>query len=141
MMAYQFTFDKNLQLANLPSRPTLGALPGFTDYAVLLVHFAIDSRKPVHLLSGGQRQILAIIMMLQKKCRVLLLDEPTAALDASNAALVFAFIKDLVASTGMTVFIISHDKELVETYATEGFYQITVDDAGLRSIQFKPSAL
>lgn len=135
LLADQFSFDQNLRFANLPPVPTLAGLPEHKPLPDFLSRFAIDPATPVRLLSGGQRQILAMIMMLQKPTKILLLDEPTAALDDHNAALVMEFVRDLVQTSGLTVLIICHDKELVEQYAREGYYQISADPvSGVRNI-------
>lgn len=137
LLADQFSFDQNLRFANLPAIPSLAGLPDHKPLPAFLSRFGIDPSTPVRLLSGGQRQILAMIMMLQKPTKILLLDEPTAALDDHNAALVMEFVHDLVQMSGLTVLIICHDKELVEQYAKYGFYQLVADDnSALRSIVF-----
>lgn len=46
-------------------------------------------------LSGGQRQRLAMLRMILSKKQVLLLDEPTAALDSENKAMVFELLKEI----------------------------------------------
>lgn len=59
-------------------------------------------------LSTGERQRLALIRAIADEPRVLLLDEPTAALDAASAALVEELIRFLVLS-GRSVLLVSHD--------------------------------
>lgn len=137
MLADQFSFTHNLQCANLPEFPTLGRLPAHKNLPEFIQRFCIDTSKPVKLLSGGQRQILAILMALQKGPSMLLLDEPTAALDEKNADMVMQFLQELVAATGLTVLIICHDKELVQRYAPHGYFEMRCDEAtGLRSLAF-----
>lgn len=58
-------------------------------------------------LSGGQRQIVWLLRSFYRKCRILVLDEPTASLDPENKQLMITIIKKI--SIGKTVIIISHD--------------------------------
>ena len=76
------------------------------------------------------------MMALVKPTRVLLLDEPTAALDEQNTNMVMEFLAELVRSTGLIVLMICHDKELVDRYARDGYFEILVaQETGLRSIE------
>ena len=65
-------------------------------------------KAPVKSLSGGQRQSVAIARALHFNARILIMDEPTAALGPAETAQV----RDLVAqlkSEGIGIFLISHD--------------------------------
>lgn len=136
MLADQLTFEENLSVARLSTYPDLGPLPQAQALPAFIERFGIPYRKPVHLLSGGQRQILAILMALQKPTKILLLDEPTAALDAHNAKMIMEFLQSLAQEHGLTVLIISHDLELVQQYARQRYYQIAVDPVtAVRSIE------
>ncbi|QQR49741.1 ATP-binding cassette domain-containing protein [bacterium] len=134
MLVDHLSFEQNLQLANLPIHPGLAPLPAHKAMPTFVERFAIDVEKPVHLLSGGQRQILAILMALQKTTNILLLDEPTAALDEKNAEMVMLFLNDLVITTRLTVLVICHDRELVMRYAHDRYFELVVDEQGVRSI-------
>lgn len=61
-------------------------------------------------LSSGERQRLAILRALARRPQVLLLDEPTAALDADNAIRVERLIADYQGQTGCAVIWVSHDR-------------------------------
>lgn len=136
MLADQFSFEENLRCAALPHYPNLTPLPQHAPLPPFITRFGINPKQPVKSLSGGQRQILAILMALQKPTQILLLDEPTAALDIKNSHMVMEFLHELVATTGITVLIICHNPELVKTYAKHGYFHMTVDGNGLRNIEF-----
>jgi ABC-type sugar transport system ATPase subunit len=67
---------------------------------------------PVGLLSGGQRQIVAVARAIRMDSAMMLLDEPTAALGVRETAHVARIITGL-RKTGKTVVCISHDLEFV----------------------------
>jgi ABC-type iron transport system FetAB ATPase subunit len=61
-------------------------------------------------LSTGERQRLALLRSLARAPRVLLLDEPTAALDPDGVARVEALLKSQLAA-GLTILMVSHSPE------------------------------
>ena len=63
--------------------------------------------------STGERQRLALARLLQNRPRVLLLDEPTASLDATNVERVEVLIARLRKEWGLAVIWVSHDQEQV----------------------------
>jgi D-xylose transport system ATP-binding protein len=65
-------------------------------------------RDPVARLSGGQRQVIAIARAIYFQAKVLIMDEPTAALGPSETAMVSELIMKLK-SEGIGIFLISHD--------------------------------
>jgi D-xylose transport system ATP-binding protein len=65
-------------------------------------------KQPVSTLSGGQRQAIAIARAVYFNAKVLIMDEPTAALGPAETAQVHALIKQLK-SEGIGIFLISHD--------------------------------
>lgn len=62
-------------------------------------------------LSGGQRQRAAVLRGLASNARILLADEPTAALDAANAQTVIQLLADLPADRAVVVS--SHNEDLL----------------------------
>ncbi len=65
-------------------------------------------------LSSGERQRLALLRVLANAPQVLLLDEPTANLDARNAARIEALIAAYRREHGAAVLWVSHDPEQIE---------------------------
>ena len=65
-------------------------------------------RMPVKSLSGGQRQAVAIARAVYFNARILIMDEPTAALGPAETAQVRNLIRQLK-SEGIGIFLISHD--------------------------------
>lgn len=67
-----------------------------------------DMDRPVERMSGGQRQAVAIARALRWDARVVIMDEPTAALGVKETALVLNLVRKL-REEGRTVILISHN--------------------------------
>lgn len=70
----------------------------------------------VELLSGGQRQALTLLMAVLSKPSLLLLDEHTAALDPTNAALIMRLTKKFAEDYKLTVMMITHNMQQALDY-------------------------
>jgi iron(III) transport system ATP-binding protein len=70
----------------------------------------LGARRP-HELSGGQQQRAAVARALAPEPRVVLLDEPFAALDATLRDGVRRDVKEILAASGATVVLVTHDQE------------------------------
>lgn len=68
------------------------------------------------LLSGGQRQALAVAMILMRPSRVLLLDEPVAGLSPASGAVVLGALKNLRLKEGFATVIVEHRLKQVQPH-------------------------
>jgi len=64
-----------------------------------------------HQLSGGQRQRVAFARALAPEPQLLLLDEPFAAIDAKIRTELRTWLKDMIATLGITSIFVTHDQE------------------------------
>ena len=66
-------------------------------------------KTPIGLLSGGQRQAVALMMAVLNPPEILLLDEHTAALDPNSAQKILEITNELVTSEKITALMITHN--------------------------------
>jgi putrescine transport system ATP-binding protein len=99
--------------------------PRVAELVALVKLEGLEKRKPDQL-SGGQKQRVALARSLARRPRVLLLDEPLAALDKKLRESTQLELMELQRRLGMTFIIVTHDQEEAMTVAS----RIGVMDAG-----------
>jgi ABC-type sugar transport system ATPase subunit len=120
------TVSANLFVGRELGTPTRPAFAGWLSNARMrrvtsetLQHLGVhipSLRTPVSLLSGGQRQAVALARAAQFTSRIVLLDEPTAALGVRETASVLRLVKGLP-ERGIAVLLISHNLDQVAAVA------------------------
>jgi len=77
--------------------------------------------KPIHYLSYGQKKRVSIAGVLAMKPKVIILDEPTAGLDPGGVRDIMQLLVKLNKEEGITIFMATHDVDLVPLYADRIF--------------------
>lgn len=89
----------------------------FVDGLIERLGLAEMASKPVGALSGGQLQRVFIAKALAPRPRILILDEPTTAIDRSAQQRVIEMIQQLKAELSLTIILVSHDLRAVTAIA------------------------
>jgi ABC-type sugar transport system ATPase subunit len=129
---------ENLALGDPPLRRLFG-LPAFIDRARMrdearaqlgAFDFVPDPDLPVRQLGFAEQQIVAIAKALRRRCRVLILDEPTAALENREITRLFSVLRRLK-DQGTGIVYVSHRLEEIVALADRC---TVLRDAAARSI-------
>jgi putative tryptophan/tyrosine transport system ATP-binding protein len=95
---------------------------------------------PVGSLSGGQRQAITLLMAAMDGSVVMLLDEPTAALDPKTAAQIMQLTNRLIRERGLTAVLVTHNLKNAAEYGSriikmsEGRIIQDLDDAAKKTV-------
>jgi putative tryptophan/tyrosine transport system ATP-binding protein len=113
------TVAQNLAIANYSRRSArlingMKAMPR-NEAEKIIQNLGMDLAildKPMNALSGGQRQLIAFAMSTQRIPKILLLDEPTAALDPQAATKLLKYAAQFITQHNVTTLLITHDPHI-----------------------------
>jgi iron complex transport system ATP-binding protein len=119
--AFDYTVEEVVAMGRFPHLTGLGFLSAgdrdVIDSSLARTEMAEFRDRPLSRLSGGERQRAFLASVLAQEPRVLLLDEPTTALDIHHQARFFRLLNELAAS-GIAVVVVTHDLNLASLYCT-----------------------
>jgi peptide/nickel transport system ATP-binding protein len=101
--------EENVQVPLRLVRLSRQERQALTAEVLELVGLTDRARHRTYELSGGEQQRVAIARALVKRPALILADEPTGQLDTLTGASIIALLREVVAQTGVTVVIASHD--------------------------------
>ncbi|GIH06500.1 ABC transporter ATP-binding protein [Rhizocola hellebori] len=113
----ELTVDENLRLGGLWRNDVNAAV---AEVYELFEPLAQRKRNAGHLLSGGERQMLAIGRALVARPRLLLLDEPSLGLAPKITAQIMALLQKLRTQTGLTVLLVEQNARSALSVADSG---------------------
>lgn len=96
-----------LKMAGVPK----GKARNRAEQALKMVHLSRFAKSYVHELSGGMRQRVALARALVLDCRVLLMDEPFAALDSQTKEVMLLELQRVWMETKKTIIFVTHNVE------------------------------
>lgn len=88
------------------------------DATLHAMHISDLAERPVHALSGGQKQLVFMAQSFVSRPRALLLDEPTSALDLRHQLVVMEAARSYARETGAVVVAVVHDLQLAARFAS-----------------------
>lgn len=150
--APHLTVEENLALAYSRSRGPFSRAIRKEEQALFreklrTLDMGLEDRlkTPIGLLSGGQRQAVALMMAVLNPPKLLLLDEHTAALDPKSARKILEITNDLVRREHMTALMITHNMTDALTNGDRLLIfndgKITQDFSGEEKKKLKPADL
>lgn len=110
----EFTALENVSMPALIAG--VSAKDAFARATKLLARFGVENRqdhRPTQL-SGGEQQRVSMARALMNQPRIILADEPTGNLDEANTNIILDLLFELRETEGVTVLLITHEKEIAK---------------------------
>lgn len=119
-----FPLQRGVTVAFVPQNPFTALSP----LTRIDKHFSVDKQRQEHLfdrvgldidllnrfspeLSGGQLQRVVLAIALELTPKLLMLDEPTTALDVENRSMIIELLRDLQHELGFKILFVTHDMQ------------------------------
>ena len=114
--APDLTILENFRLASLRTKSktlTIGTKKKFRETVrerISILNLNLENKvdQPMGTLSGGQRQALTLIMAVMDDAKILLMDEPAAALDPKTSETLMTLAKKIITDFGLMAILVTH---------------------------------
>lgn len=117
-----FSYQSYLKKNNIKGEDKINFLEDKINFIFQKINFPKEYRKKSpHQLSMGEKRKLIVSCLLFSDTEVLILDEPTAGLDAKTKKNFINFIKEINNEYKTTILIISHDYKIINSF-DKNFY-------------------
>lgn len=117
-VSFPFTVREVVAMGRAPWSRTCSSADddAIIDAAIEAVDLTALAHRPVPALSGGERARAALARVMAQRAQLMLLDEPTAALDLHHQELAFQLLSERTRD-GAAVVVVVHDLELAAAFA------------------------
>lgn len=110
------TVEENIYLAGYVIRREMTAVRNETQSLLQRVGLAAKAKCYPRQLSMGEQQRVAVARAVLNQPELLLADEPTASLDAANAAMVLELLRELCSSKATALLLSTHDQNVMRGF-------------------------
>lgn len=111
---FRMSVEKNISLAGNDSKRAAELMEK--------LHLSELSRQRARSLSGGETAKMSLARVLMQPSKLLILDEPTSAMDMESAIIAEQLIRDYLKETGCSVFFVTHDLSQARRMASDALF-------------------